>query len=183
MSGPPAAKDGTVASLVISNENLRRDITLKENEIARWRKLHEERERKLDDAVSFRASASRELERNQRELDRANKEVAIMRQDKQKVDATLAENALYIKKLEARLTGGGKDFLIEQNTKLKSALQASKAESEGLQGRVADQRQELERAVREIEILVRRRLAVPCSSYCFAHRVVPPCTLASQQKT
>jgi chromosome segregation ATPase len=148
-----AGKDSSVASLLIARDNLQRDINMKDNELQRLRKMLDERDRKLDEAVINRASASREVDKLHRENDRLSKEVAALRLEKQTSDASIAENATYTKKLEARLTAGGKDFLIEQNTKFKQQMQSIKAENDALLNTVNMQKLELERAIKEIEIL------------------------------
>jgi predicted nuclease with TOPRIM domain len=148
-------KDAGVASLLIANENLRKDLLMKDNEVVKLRKLLEERDRKLDDAVTFRTSATRELDQLNRELQRAQKEVGILRSEKSALDAANTDNAAYIRKLEARLTSGGKDYLLEQNVKLKASVQQLASEKDAAVATGAAQKAELERAMREIEVLVR----------------------------
>lgn len=150
-----APRDAGVSSLLAANESLRKDLLSKDSELVKLRKLLDERDRKLDDAVSFRATATRELDQLGRELQRAQKEVSILRADKASTDAVHAENASYIKKLEARLTAGGKDFLLDQNLKLKASIDKLTADNEQLAASNAGQKAELERAMREIEVLVR----------------------------
>lgn len=143
-----------MSSLLAANESLRKDLLSKDSELVKLRKLLDERDRKLDEAVSFRATATRELDQLGRELQRAQKEVSILRADKASADAVHAENASYIKKLEARLTAGGKDFLLDQNLKLKASIDKLTVDNEQLAASNAGQKAELERAMREIEVLV-----------------------------
>jgi len=161
--------DSGVSSLLIANENLRRDLLLKDNELAKVRKLLDDKERKLDEAVAQRTGATRELDRLTRDTEKLHREISILRTDKASLEAAAADNAVYTKKLEARLTSGGKDFLLEQNTRMKQGLQQGALEAEALRASVAAHKSELERAMREIEVLVRSSRRPPRFRLLLAH--------------
>lgn len=120
MSGGPSSaaatvrSDATVSSLLLTVEASKREIAARDADLARLRKLLDDKERRLDDATAYRASTSRELEKLGREHDRLTRECTALRSDKSSAEAKVSEQAAYIRKLEARLTSGGKDFLIDQ---------------------------------------------------------------------
>jgi len=146
---------GGVSSLLIANENLRRELASKDSEVTKLKGLLDERDRKLDVASSARLAATKEAERHRRDSDQLTRELATLREERTKTSAALAEATAYGRKLELAITSHGKDVLVDQNSKLKATLVGTRADLEAAQRTITQQKAEIDRALREIEVLVR----------------------------
>lgn len=172
MAAPPlsASAQATIQTLLNEKENLRRELLLKDNEAVKLRRLLDEKEARKDEAVKDRTAASREAQHLRADLTKAQKEISILKQEKATLDAAALETASYVRKLESKLTGNGKDFLLTQNVQLKSALEQLRGEHEALVSSASAQKSELERAMREIEVLVSGSVGVqvvlPAFPFC-----------------
>lgn len=149
-----AGVDSGVASLLIANENLRRELTGKESEIVRLRRLLEDKDRKIDEVIASRTAGARDHDRDRRELERVQRELAIALNDRHGLTEKYGELNAYVKKLETRVTAGGKEFLLEQNAKLSKQVSALKADLAAAREEGEKTAGELARALREIEVLV-----------------------------
>ena len=99
----------------------------------------EERLRKLFDKESARAEQlAQELAASRRsahsastELERVQREIVGLRQGRDTLSRELEDKAQYVKKLEAKLIGGSQgQYLVEQNTRLRAALEELRRQSE-----------------------------------------------------
>jgi hypothetical protein len=121
---------------------------------ARIHTLYEKQSARADAAQMEAVAARRAAAAARSDAERLAREVTLLRAARDESNAALEENNAYIRKLEARITAGGKHaFLIEQNTKLRVALADVSSSHAGCKPLLAAQRGELEKALKEIEVL------------------------------
>ena len=86
------------------------------------RKLYEKESRRADALQAEASALRRSSSQQQAELERLVREAGFLKQARDAAVGSLEENSAYVKKLELKLTGGKGQYLVEQNTKLRSAL-------------------------------------------------------------
>lgn len=151
--GASAARRPEVSHLVGVAESLRRDLHAKDAELRSLQRGIDDKQRRLDEALATARTASNSQSRLQTENERLHREVTLLRTDKQGLEAQLRDAMAYGSKLESKLTANGKDYLLEQNLKLRQSNKAYREELDGARAAAAEQRAELDRALHEVETL------------------------------
>ena len=154
---PPAAagapRRSEVTHLVSVVDSLRREIQGKDAELRSLQRGLDEKQRRLDEALASARGSTNAQSRLQSENDRLHRDVALLRSDKQSLDMQLRDATAYCSKLESKLTANGKDYLLEQNLKLRQGNKSLRDELDAACSASTAQRAELDRALREVETL------------------------------
>jgi chromosome segregation ATPase len=148
-----AAGPATASHLVGVADSLRRELHGKDSEIRTLRVALDERQRRLDDALAQSRGAGPAHAKLQADNDRLQREVVVLRTEKHTVEVQLAEASAFARKLESKLTGGGKEYLLEQNIKLRHVAKALREELDIVRATATAERTELDRALREVDTL------------------------------
>lgn len=148
-----ARRPPEVTHLVAVADGLRRDLHGKDAELRALQRTLDEKQRRLDEALASARSATSVQSRLQGENERLHRDVTALRVDKQTLEAQVRDVMAYSSKLESKLTANGKDYLLEQNLKLRQGNKALREELDAASAAAAAQRAELDRALREVETL------------------------------
>lgn len=151
--GAAAPRRPEVSHLVGVADSLRRELHAKDTELRSLQRGLDEKQRRLDESLASARAATAAQSRLQGENERLHREVLLLRSDKQALEAQLRDATAYSSKLESKLTANGKDYLLEQNLKLRQGNKALREELDAAGAASAAQRAELDRALREVETL------------------------------
>lgn len=133
-------------------ETLRRAVAKANEAEDKARALYQRESARSASLTAELKECKRAAAASQHDLERAQRELLQLRQGRDAAAAALAENEAYVRKLEAKVTGPG-NFLVEQNTRLRAVAAEHKERGDAAQALVEQQRGELQRALREIEVL------------------------------
>lgn len=140
--------------LIAQQDGLKRELKDAQNEIVRLKQAYDQQVTKVDKLSTELITLRKQHSTCTAQTDKLQKEVFQARQARAEADTNLQNNNEYIKKLESKLVNGKQgNFLLDQNAKLRTALQTLKTENEVAKTTVDQQRFEIEKASREIEIL------------------------------
>jgi chromosome segregation ATPase len=151
--GLPPQPRRDVSHLVSVADSLRRELHGKDTELRSLRAALDERQRRLDDALAAFRGTGTAQSKLQADNERLHREVVVLRTEKHQIESQLAESTAFARKLETKLTGGGKEYLLEQNVKLRQVAKALREELDSVRAVAAGERSELDRALREVETL------------------------------
>lgn len=143
-----------VSRQLSATEALRRELSHAHAECVRYKSSYEKELARADNLQREVIAARQGSNSSKQQADKQAREISILRAEKQSAVEAARSAEEYTRKLEAKLTMGSKgQFLVEQNTKLRAALQQLKAEHEAAVGSLEAHKVELQRATREIEVL------------------------------
>ena len=150
----PTDAGHSITPLVAQQDNLKRELREAQNEIIRIKQAYDSQVTKVDKLQSELINLRKQHSTCTIQTDKLQKEVFQARQARIEADTNLQNNNEYIKKLEAKLVNGKQgNFLLDQNSKLRTALQTLKTENDDNKQTIDQQRLEIEKASREIEVL------------------------------
>jgi hypothetical protein len=133
---------------------LRRRLRGLEDGEERARRALERESARSDGLAHELAAARRAAAGASGELERLQREVVGLRQGRDAAAQALEDKAAYSRRLEAKLLGGtSQQHLAEQNARLRASLEEARRQGEGYRALVEQQRSELHKALREIEVL------------------------------
>jgi chromosome segregation ATPase len=152
MSRAPAVE--LLAQANAELDSLRRKVRSVEDNEQRLRKLLDKESARAEALSGELAAARRSAHGAGAESERLQREIVGLRSGRDSLGSQLEEKAVYIKRLEARLVGGStQQLLVEQNARLRSSSEDLKRQAEGYKVLVEQQRMELQKALKEIEVL------------------------------
>ena len=111
-------------------DGMRRRLREKEEKESTLSKLFEKEKHRSEGLTQELAAARRVSSASQGELERLQREVVGLRQVRDSAVQSMEESKSYAKKLEAKLVGEKGSFLLEQNNKLRGAMEEAKQRSE-----------------------------------------------------